>query len=153
MLKNLVDTSYTDEERVEYCKTLKYILGSVVVSFSSLPADTWSKLLYVPKQDVDQTLEDLHAILDILEDSTRSVRTHYPSFRDFLLSKDRCGDTFWVDEKQAHQTLADNCIQLMTASLKQDICGVNAPGMFVTEIERYQVERSLPPELQYACLY
>jgi hypothetical protein len=153
VLKNSVDPNYTDEERAEHYETLRYILGSMVISFSSLPVDAWSKLLHAPKQDVDQTLEDLHAILDIPEGSTRSVRTHHPSFRDFLLNKDRCGDAFWVDEKQAHQLLVDNCIRLMAASLKQDICGVDAPGMLVAEIERHRVERSLPTELQYACLY
>jgi hypothetical protein len=41
----------------------------------------------------------------------------------------------------------------MSSALKQDIYGVDAPGMLVAEIERHRVERSLPPELQYACLY
>ncbi|KAF1971159.1 hypothetical protein BU23DRAFT_590769 [Bimuria novae-zelandiae CBS 107.79] len=141
VLKNSVNPNYMDEERAEHYETLRYILGSIVVSLSSLPADAWSKLLHVPKQDVDQTLDDLYAILDIPEDPMRSVRTHHPSFRDFLLNQNRCGDAFWVDEKQAHQLLAEDCIQLMAASLKQDICGVDAP------------EQSLPPELQYACLY
>jgi hypothetical protein len=44
------------------------------------------------KEDVDQTLEDLYAILDIPEDRTRPIRLHHPSFRDFLLDKTRCGD-------------------------------------------------------------
>ncbi|KAF2008755.1 hypothetical protein BU24DRAFT_359758, partial [Aaosphaeria arxii CBS 175.79] len=153
VLNNSVDTNYTDEERAEHYKTLRYILGSVVIAFSSLPVDAWSKLLHVSKQDVGQTLEDLYAILDIPKDPTRSVRTHHPSFRDFLLNKDRCGDAFWVDEKQAHAALAGHCIQLMSSALKQDICGVDTPGMLVAEIERRKVEQSLPPELQYACLY
>jgi hypothetical protein len=39
------------------------------------------------------------------------------------------------------------------ASLKQDICGAGAPGMLAADMERSQVEQSLPLELQYACLY
>lgn len=109
VLKNSVDANYTDEEKAEHYEMLRYILGSMVVSLSSLPVDAWSKLLHVPKQDVDQTLEDLHAILDIPEDPTRPVRTHHPSFRDFLLDRDRYGDgSFWVDEEQTHQLLAEN---------------------------------------------
>jgi hypothetical protein len=85
---------------------------------------------------------------------TSPLRLHHPSFRDFLLDNKRCEDpNFRVDEKQAHQSLADSCIRLMSISLKQDICGVNAPGMLVAEVERSQVERSLPSEVQYACLY
>jgi hypothetical protein len=41
----------------------------------------------------------------------------------------------------------------MSASLKQDICSLNAPGVLVTDVESSRVERSLPPEVQYTCLY
>jgi hypothetical protein len=111
-------------------------------------------LLHIPKHDVGQTLEELHAILDIPEDRYRPLRLYHPSFRDFLLNKERCGDLkFQVDEKQAHQTLASSCIQLMSTSLKQDICGIEAPGVLVTDIESSQVKKCLAPEVQYACLY
>ena len=41
----------------------------------------------------------------------------------------------------------------MSTSLKQDMCGVDAPGILFTEVERSRVERSLPPEVQYAYRY
>jgi hypothetical protein len=106
------------------------------------------------EQDIDQTLEDLHSILDISKDETCPIRLHHPSFRDFLLDQNKCGDSnFWVDEKQAHQTLAESCIRLMSTYLKQDICGLDAPGVLVTEVGSSRVAQYLPPELQYACLY
>jgi hypothetical protein len=110
-----------------------------------------SKLL---KEDINQTLEDLHSILDIPKDQNGSLRLHHPSFRDFLLNNDRCKNpNLWVDEKQAHQALADSCIQLMSTSLKQDICGLNTPGVLVSDVESSRVQRSLSSEVQYACLY
>ncbi|RYP57870.1 hypothetical protein DL770_010563 [Monosporascus sp. CRB-9-2] len=154
VLQNSIPSDCTDEEIEEQCRTLRHTLGSVVVLFSPLSARSLSTLLHVPKQDVDQTLEDLHAILDIPEDQTRPLRLHHPSFRDFLLNRERCRDlNFWVDEKQAHQMLAGCCIQLMSASLTQDICGVNAPGVRVADVESNRVEHCLPPGVQYACLY
>jgi hypothetical protein len=60
---------------------------------------------------------------------------------------------FWVDEKKAHQTLADSCIQLMSTSLKQNICGVDSLGWLATDADSSRVEQCLPPEIQYACLY
>jgi hypothetical protein len=46
-----------------------------------------------------QLLTDLHAILDISKDQIRPLRLHHPSFRDFLLEKERCRDlNFWVEE-------------------------------------------------------
>lgn len=74
------------------------------------------------EENVEQRLEDLHAILDIPNDHTRPLHLHHPSFRGFLVNKERCGDpNFWIDEEQAHQRLADKSIQLMANSLKQDI--------------------------------
>jgi hypothetical protein len=58
-----------------------------------------------------------------------------------------------VDEKQAHQTLAANCIQFMSNFLKQDILGLDTPGILITDIESSRVENCLPSEVQYACLY
>src|SRR5262249_44129226 len=123
--------------------------------FSPLSSDSLSKLLDVTEQqDIEQTLEDLHSILDIPEDRSRPLRLHHPTFRDFLLDNDRCGDPkFWVDEKQAHRILAHSCIHLMSSALKQDICCVGAPGVLATDVQENQVKRCIPPEVQYACLY
>ena len=133
---------------------LRDILGSVVALFSPLSVDSLSRLLVTPKQRLDRMLKDLHAILDIPNDHTRPLRLHHPSFHDFLLDKNRCGDSnFWVEENQAHQMLANSCIQLMSTSLKKDICGVHSPGWLATDVESSHLEQCLPPEVQYACLY
>jgi hypothetical protein len=133
---------------------LRQILGSIAVLFSLLSVYSLSRLLRVTKEDISQTLEDLHSVLDISKDQNQPLRLHHPSFRDFLVNNDRCKNpNFWVDEKQAHQALADSCIQLMSTSLMQDICGLNTPGVLVTDVESSRVKRSLPSEVQYACLY
>ena len=152
VLKHSISSEYSDEEKEEVCDLLKHTLGSIVVLLSPLSASSLSRLLHLPTEDVDRTFEDLHAILDIPEDSTCLLRLHHPSFRDFLLNKDRCGE-FWVDEKEAHQNLATGCIQLMSQILKKDICEVHAPGSQASQVESSWVERCLPPEVQYACLY
>ena len=145
---------YKRQERKKWCKSLRETVGTIVLLFSPLSAFSLAGLLRVRRENIIQTLDDLHSILDIPEDRARPIRLHHPSFRDFLLSKDRCGDSkLWVDEKQGHQTLADACIQLMSTSLKQDICGLNAPGVLTTDVESSRVDERLPPEVQYACLY
>ncbi|KUJ12357.1 uncharacterized protein LY89DRAFT_738145 [Mollisia scopiformis] len=112
------------------------------------------EMLRVTKEDVNLSLLDLHSVLDIPKDQTCPIRLHHPSFRDFLLNEDRCKDpNFWVDEKQAHQTLADSCIHLMSQKLKQDVCELQAPGSQAGQVESSWVESCLPPEVQYACLY
>jgi hypothetical protein len=130
------------------------MLGSIVVLLSPLSRHSLSRLLCISEEDIDENLEDLHAILDIPNDQIRPLHLHHPSFRDFLLNKDRCSDPkFWINERQAHQTLADDCILLMSNSLKQDVCRQQAPGTHVTDVEGSRIEQCLPPEVRYACLY
>jgi hypothetical protein len=132
---------------------LRHILGSVVVLLSPVSPCLLSKLLRLQEKDVDQTLKDLYTILDIPEDSSRPLRLHHPSFRDFLLNKDRCGKHFYMDERQAHQALADDCIRLISNSLKQDVCGQEAPGTLVADVKSSRIEQCLPPEVKNTCLY
>jgi hypothetical protein len=112
-----------------FCSMLRDILRSVVALFSPLLVDSLSRLLITPKQRLDQMLKDLHAILDILNDHTCLLCLHHPLFCDFLLNKNKYEDSnFWVEEKQAHQILANSCIQLISTSLKKDICSIHFPG-------------------------
>jgi hypothetical protein len=154
VLNNSISPDYTEQEREKLYRMLRYILGSIVVLFFPLSTNSLSGLLHVQKQKVSQTLEDLHAILDIPEDQTRPLRLLHPSFGDFLLDKNRCSDpNFYVDEKRAHRILATKCIRLMSTSLKQDICGLGVLGVPVTDICSSRLEQYFTPEVQYACLY
>jgi hypothetical protein len=145
-------SEYSDEEKEEVCKMLKHTLGSLVVLLSPLSAFSLSRLLQLSREDVDSTFHDLHAILDIPDNPTRQLRLHHPSFRDFLLNKDRCGD-YGIDEKEAHQLVATSCIQLMSQTLKKDICDMHAPGTQASQVDYSCLQEYLPPEVQYACLY
>jgi hypothetical protein len=154
VLQNSIQPHYIESEKQRLYGMLRQFLGSIISLFSPLSVESLSRLLDTRKQQVDRTLKSLHAILDIPKDQNRPLRLHHPSFRDFLLKNDRCKDlNFWVDGKQAHRILANSCMRLMSTSLKQDICGLNTPGVLVTNVKSSQVERSIPPELQYACLY
>lgn len=154
VLMKSVRPSYSGKEKNALYSILRHILGGLVVLLSPLSASSLHKLLNVTKNEIDQVLKDLHAILDIPKVDVYPLRLHHPSFRDFLLDNTRCKDTnFCVSETQAHQVLADSCIRLMSASLKQYICGVYAPGTLVSDVERSRVEQSLSAEVQYACRY
>ncbi|KAH8598403.1 vegetative incompatibility protein HET-E-1 [Bisporella sp. PMI_857] len=154
VLKQSISADFVLEEVEELRDIFKCLLGSIVTLFSPLSAQSLSKLLNISQEEVDQTLCDLYAILDIPKDKSRPLRLHHPSFRDFLLNNKRCRDSnFLVDEKQAHQTLANCCIQLMSMFLKQDICEQGAPGALVADIQNSQIEQCLSPEVKYACLY
>ncbi|KAG0645179.1 hypothetical protein D0Z07_9199 [Hyphodiscus hymeniophilus] len=94
--QNSISTKYISL----YFKTLylllsdnrRKILGSIVILFSPLPAASLAKVSSISGIRVTQTLERLQAILDIPKDVAGLLRLYHPSFRDFLLNKDRCGD-------------------------------------------------------------
>jgi hypothetical protein len=156
VLKNSVNAGYTDAERAEQCSMLRYVLGSVVVLFSTLSVRSLSKLLQIADEGIEQALEDLHSILDIPENPTQPLRLHHPSFRDFLLDNKRCDDDFFsVDRKSTHKKLAFRCLELMSApnGLRQDMCKLLKPGALRTEISESLIATSLSPELQYSCQY
>ncbi|PMD32012.1 hypothetical protein L207DRAFT_590884 [Hyaloscypha variabilis F] len=154
VLKQSVSDEYTDEEKKDLCRMLREILGSIVILLSPLSLQSLSLLLSVSDEDIFQSLGDLHSIVDIPQVEKQPLRIHHPSFRDFLLDQDRCTDLdFWVNDKQAHHKLMDQCIRLMSSSLKQDICAVEKPGVLVQDTENSRIRRRIPPELQYACLY
>lgn len=92
VLQQSVSLDYTSEEPDKLHCILISLLGSIVTLFSQLPIKSFSKLVNVSQQEVDQTLDDLHATLDILKDQTCPVCLHHPSFRDFLLNGERCSD-------------------------------------------------------------
>ena len=153
VLKKSVRPGYSGQEKKTLYSILRHILGSLVVLLSPLSANSLRKLLNVTEEKIE-VLKDLHAILDIPKVDVYPLRIHHPSFRDFLLDNTRCRDqNFCVNERQAHQVLADSCIRLMSASLKQYICGVDAPGTLASDVERSRVEQSLSADVQYACRY
>ncbi|KAF9884070.1 hypothetical protein FE257_002300 [Aspergillus nanangensis] len=143
-----------DEEKGTAYGQLQYILGSIVVLLSQLPAHSVAVLLGLEDQDIRGTLNDLHSILIIPDKTDDPLRLHHPSLRDFLLNNQRCTNPdLYINEKQAHRKLLLACIALMSIALKKDICGLKAPGTLVQEITGHQIKQYLLPELQYACLY
>ena len=153
VLKSSISQGYEEQERAELCEALKTVLGTIVTLYSPLSLLSLAGLFRMPTQEVGQTLDDLHSILDIPEDQSLPIRLHHPSFRDFLLDNERCNDSqFSVDEKKAHGALADACIQLMSESLRKDICALRSPGTISTDVQQTATQ-CLPTELQYACLY
>jgi NACHT domain len=154
VLWHSIPAECSNEEKEELLIMLRNILGAIVTLLSPLSVLSLSRLLNFQPDEVNDCLEDLHAILDVPKDPTRLLHLHHPSFRDFLLNKNRYNNSnFWVDEKQVNETLTARCIQLMSTSLKEDICGVTIPGTLVADVDSGRVEQCLALEVQYACLH
>ncbi|KAH9216225.1 putative WD-repeat protein, partial [Leptodontidium sp. 2 PMI_412] len=154
VLANSISQEYTEEEKEEAYHMLRQILGTIAVLSSPLSVSSLTRLLGLVKEDVCQTLEDLHSVLDISNNENQPLRLHHPSFRDFLLDENRSKSSkFWVEDKQMHQVLAHRCLQVMSSALRQNICSFELPGQRAADVDNVLLEQYLPSEVQYACLY
>jgi hypothetical protein len=143
-----------EQEKPEFIQRFRQIVGSIVVSFDTLPSNALAKLLEMPAWKVATTIDSLRSVLNVPDHEDQPVRLLHPSFRDFLLDKQRCHDQqFCVDEEETHQALAENCLRVMSENLKRDICGLRAPGALSRKVKSERIEEHLPTELQYACRY
>jgi hypothetical protein len=154
ILLDSISGDYDDEEKEELFDLFRRIVGTIVVLFNPLTTKALSKLLNISRQDIKQTLDDLHSVLEVPESQAHSIRLLHPSFCDFLLAKERCQDPqLWVDEKEAHRVLADSCLRLMTNKLVRDICSLRVPSTLVKDVQSNWIVQCLSAELQYACRY
>ena len=134
----------------------KKVVGSIVVLASPLSVVSIACLLGISTAVVDGRLDLLHAVLDIPSDPNAPVKLLHLSFRDFLVDPDkREKNPFWVDERKTHETLAAKCLKLLSEGnhLTQDICRLQMPGKRREDVDKRTIDRCLPPEFQYACLY
>jgi hypothetical protein len=93
VLKCTIRDEYLEEEKQDMYSFLKKVLGIIILLYSPLPVNSLSELLHLPKGDIERRLAEFYTILDILKDIYRPFRLYHPSFRDFLLNKDRYGDS------------------------------------------------------------
>ncbi|MCJ1471540.1 hypothetical protein MMC13_000180 [Lambiella insularis] len=143
-------------QRPVFAKDFQLVVGSIVLLESPLSSRSLAKLINISEKRVDRILSLLQSVLTVPSKPELPVRLLHLSFRDFLVdtSRHRPAELF-VNEEQAHQTLAIHCLQLLlrTDSLKQDICNLNHPGILRQDIDSSVIASHLPPEVQYACRY
>jgi NACHT domain len=142
------------EEKDELCKRFRQIVGPIVVLFDVLSVSVLASLLSIPIEDIDLALDPLYSVLDIPKHQHLPIRLLHPSFRDFLLDKRRCrNDYFWIDQERIHINLAENCLRLLSITLKKDICNLKTPGVLAYEVHGSSIDSHLPRYVQYACCY
>lgn len=141
-------------ENIEFLDQLKVVLGSLAISFSSLSLTHWAAVLDCSPNKVDSILQCLRAIVLLPEKVAGPIRLHHPSFRDFILSPNRCKDRqFLVDERKGHQLLANRSIRLGSSKLIKNILGLPSPGSSTQEVYSRNLVKKLPLGIEYTCQY
>ena len=145
------EVSYEEELNSQF----RRILGCIVILPDAVSVTPLARLCGLDSTPVFLTVDSLRAILEVSKtpSDTNSIRLHHPSFRDFFFDPERCSDSrTLVDEAEAHGDLFSNCLDLMS-KLRKDIRNLQLPGIMASAVEKDEVEKSPPPETQYACRY
>ena len=150
ILMRSITPSSRDQQR--QIAQFRQIVGSIVVLFDSLPPVTLCQILGIREEVARLRLHSLHSVLDIPADQEGLIRLVHPSFRDFLLNKDRCSDLrFWIAQEAAHRDLLVSCLNLLSNKLRRDICNLRHPGTLASEVGSHVVGSCIPLDVQYAC--
>ena len=140
---------------MELNSQFRQILGCIVILLDAVSVIPLAKLCGLELNPVFHTVASLGAVLVAPKtpSDVNCIRLHHPSFRDFLLDPRRClHPQLSIGEAETHRNLFSNCLGLMS-KLQRDICNLQHPGILASAVERDKVEKSLPPEVQYACRY
>ena len=153
VLESAISSDLSDGEKEEVSHDFRHILGTIAVLFAPLSVVGLGSLLGVETEEIEQTLADLHSILDAPSGTDGPIRLHHPSFRDFLCDQSRCrNESLCVDKTAVHSMLSDRCLNVMSI-LRKDICDLKSPGTMVEDIEPAFITQHLSSTLQYSCRY
>ena len=121
--------------------------------FDAMSTTYLAKLLHIPHEVLALTIDLLQSVLNVPAVKDEPVRIFHPSFRDFILNRERCSDErLGMDKKDCHITLFRNCLQVMS-KLHQNVCGLQDHGVLVSDIPKETVHYTVPIHIRYACCY
>jgi hypothetical protein len=141
-------------ERYDIIESFRLVVGTIISLANSTSVRALALLLDVHIDEVATRLRMLHSVLDVPESLDSPVQLLHLSFRDYLIDPEN-KDTveFWVDETLTHGKLASHCLHIMRGALRKNICGLSFPGMRRSAVDSQRLKKSIPPQLQYACMY
>jgi hypothetical protein len=140
--------------RLPFYSDISRLIGFIIVLFRPVSVDTLCYLLPSTRLDVDYLLGYLHPIINVPDDPKASVTLIHLSFRDFILDEKRSEPLpFSIKELVMHQQIVFRCLEIMNSELRRNICDLELPGTFASEVETSQIETRIPQYLRYACLH
>ncbi|PMD32232.1 hypothetical protein L207DRAFT_572057 [Hyaloscypha variabilis F] len=156
----------TANERTRRVEEFRRLVGPIVLLAEPLSVLSLSGLLDIGPAIILGRLNCLHSVLSVPSKIDVPVRMFHLSFRDFLVDPaKRTTNEFGVDEIECHKGIADRCLRLLDSKdhvrdrdrdrdhLRRDICNLKMPGKARIEVDAKMMRKSLPPHVQYACLY
>jgi nucleoside-triphosphatase THEP1 len=130
------------------------VLWTVVCAREPMTIGGLAELLGVEgEQKVELAIQPLRSVLHVSE-RTGVVSTLHASFTDFMFSKERSNE-FYCDKEQHDGWLAVRCFDVMSQSLRFNICDLETSFRFDADVPDLQgrVEHTISSALFYASRY
>ncbi|KAK6354376.1 hypothetical protein TWF730_008784 [Orbilia blumenaviensis] len=156
ILKTAVLEKCRENQKRVRADKFKRVVGCLILLSRNF---TFEDLASFLEEDVDSIrpfLRLLSSVLDMPRSNQEQfeIRLLHPSFRDFLLDRERCSDiSFWIDERKTAKTMALRCIDIMKKTLRKDICNLGLPATTIEDIEDSVINTHIPETTKHACLY
>ncbi|KAF3922249.1 hypothetical protein ABW20_dc0102384 [Dactylellina cionopaga] len=142
-----------DREREMITAGFQDIVGTVVLLETPLSRLSLSEIIGKSEDHIRCALDPFHSVLDVPNDRDLPIQTFHLSFRDFVLDFQNKKHWFWINAKQTHKIIARRCIDLLSRSLKQDICGLGSPGAQLSDFSSNLIAQKISGAVQYASRY
>ncbi|KAK6499942.1 hypothetical protein TWF481_010298 [Arthrobotrys musiformis] len=139
----------------ELIHNLTTTLGFIVILAEPLSVSALASLIGINREDISRRLSGLHSVLNVPPDSSDlPIKVIHPSFKEFIVNPENVLDSrLWVDEKKAHSSIMEHCLNHLSLFLGQNICILETPGTLRRDLDSVRISIALFKDLQYACLY
>src|SRR5258706_3797488 len=131
---------------------LQWVLGTIVLLFDPLDAESLEALLVLEEGMVRSTLLHLQSIVIVPDTGNGPFRLMHPSFHDFLIDNSRCNNIqFVVNAQLRHTSLAECCLRVLQ-TLSSDICKIGNPYVLIQEVDQpVRISTYIPAHVRNRC--
>ena len=135
-----------DESDIESCRR---ILCSVTLAFRPLRLKEIAVFAKISESELEVLVDFCGSFITIREETAYLI---HQSAKDYL-SDGKRNDIFISGQGNEHANTVGLCLEIMSGTLKKDICNLMMPGTRLTDIDESRIGARIPFHAQYACLY
>ncbi|KAK6518920.1 hypothetical protein TWF281_003612 [Arthrobotrys megalospora] len=138
----------------EMLREFQDIIGTIVLLQSPLSQASLSRFIDMQESKIRVRLDGFQSVIHLPAAPDEVIKTFHLSFREFLLDPQTQEQSpLWIEECQVHSRITERCINIMKKHLRKNVCDLESPDSRRDSIPPDTIQKTFPPELQYACRY
>ena len=155
LYSQILHVGYNDIDVNRGLGEFRTVVGSIVLLFDPMSVDDLALLLNLDPMDVSTSINPLHSLLVVPDQTSDFVRIMHASFPDYITDPKRCtDDRFHIDSPTHHAEMTLQCLNLMNKVLKRNVCDLPCYAMNdnVSDLSERK-KRFIGNALEYACKF